>query len=557
MPNPTLNAAQNAALLDLESNSLRSAKEVAIRVELATEERAPWTIAREKRLVGKARRALEKLVELGYAEKHTFGRRSRYAATLEGRRRIEADRRARVEAKLAAEAHVEDCVCGDCVEAINALQAEADAEPLLPAAPAVDAALLASADPRDLLAAMREEAGLEALPGTREERIASIADIELEEEAPAHGPKHAPRTLVLVACGKTKLETAAKAEDLYTGNLFRARRRWAEAATKLEGGAWAILSAKHGLTSPSELLEPYDVSLSGANKRTREAWAAKVASSIVAAYGRPERVLLHAGAAYAEALSAELHYKGIEVEWVSEGRQVGEQLAQLRALAEDLEETLEREAERDASSWAAEREEVEARRRDCSGDLEACLCDACVATRAEEGPAFVEVDGRAQDEREELTRRAEEFSLAEAIAAQVEAEEDPRDKLESRIMELVDELARMDSWVGQEEKLAELAIATADFDEEAAEIRDRAERLYFAELLGRRAIEIRELELVPRTSAGEVADWRRDWPRYRRWARKAAPRSVGRKRRLSALAERIEASRGKWAARAESLGAGS
>jgi len=37
-----------------------------------------------------------------------------------------------------------------------------------------------------------------------------------------------PLTICLVGCGKSKLDRAAPAKDLYTGSLFRAARAFAE-----------------------------------------------------------------------------------------------------------------------------------------------------------------------------------------------------------------------------------------------------------------------------------------------------------------------------------------
>lgn len=213
---------------------------------------------------------------------------------------------------------VEGCVAGRAVELCYACHPEAPAKTKTGA---------------ELLADFRAELGLEAYAGTSEERKAGIDTLEAKTVEPKAGPRHEPRVLTLVACGKTKLDHAAKAEDLYTGNLFRARRRWAEA----HGDAWAILSAKHGVTSPSRVLEPYDKSLAGSKKRVREGWASTAAADLVRTYGTPELVRIHAGAAYARVLCWELERRGIAVEWISEGLQVGEQLRQLNELVAGLE----------------------------------------------------------------------------------------------------------------------------------------------------------------------------------------------------------------------------
>lgn len=64
-------------------------------------------------------------------------------------------------------------------------------------------------------------------------------------------------TIVLVQCGSKKAGSRAPAKALYTGSLFRMGRRTAERI----GTRWYILSAKHGLLTPEETVEPYDKKL--------------------------------------------------------------------------------------------------------------------------------------------------------------------------------------------------------------------------------------------------------------------------------------------------------
>jgi hypothetical protein len=63
----------------------------------------------------------------------------------------------------------------------------------------------------------------------------------------------------LVGCVKTKRSFASPGKDLYASPLFRGRRRYVEASCD----RWFVLSALHGLVAPDEVLEPYDVTLSG------------------------------------------------------------------------------------------------------------------------------------------------------------------------------------------------------------------------------------------------------------------------------------------------------
>jgi len=68
-----------------------------------------------------------------------------------------------------------------------------------------------------------------------------------------------------VGCGKGKLDHATKARYLYTGSLFRKANAYCIA----NYDEWFILSAKHGLLDPNDVIDPYDLSLKilGADER--------------------------------------------------------------------------------------------------------------------------------------------------------------------------------------------------------------------------------------------------------------------------------------------------
>ena len=72
----------------------------------------------------------------------------------------------------------------------------------------------------------------------------------------------------LVGCGKSKLSRPAPAKDLYIGPLFRLSRAWVERFCD----EWGILSAKHGLVMPNQVVEPYDVSMASLDKDYRRQW---------------------------------------------------------------------------------------------------------------------------------------------------------------------------------------------------------------------------------------------------------------------------------------------
>lgn len=79
-------------------------------------------------------------------------------------------------------------------------------------------------------------------------------------------------TICLVACCGEKTAESAMAQDLYVSPLFRKSRAWAEAHCDL----WFILSAKHGLLEPRQVIEPYDLTLAHLGGADYLAWARRV-----------------------------------------------------------------------------------------------------------------------------------------------------------------------------------------------------------------------------------------------------------------------------------------
>ncbi|MBN1887238.1 MAG: hypothetical protein JW850_04590 [Thermoflexales bacterium] len=79
-------------------------------------------------------------------------------------------------------------------------------------------------------------------------------------------------TIALVGCSARKLDHPAPALDLYQGVLFKAARAWAER----NADGWFVLSAKHGLIGPGQMIEPYDQTLNRMSAAARREWAERV-----------------------------------------------------------------------------------------------------------------------------------------------------------------------------------------------------------------------------------------------------------------------------------------
>ena len=130
--------------------------------------------------------------------------------------------------------------------------------------------------------------------------------------------------VLLLGCVSEKGPAAVAAQDLYVSTLFRLRRAFAETL----GSPWFILSAKHGLVRPDEMLAPYDVRLSNLSAADRRAWGDRVFAQLHPAVAPlPGRVFeFHAGSHYVEAVRPHLESLGAVVAWPLKGLGLGQQL---------------------------------------------------------------------------------------------------------------------------------------------------------------------------------------------------------------------------------------
>ncbi|TSE15039.1 hypothetical protein B1A87_003025 [Arthrobacter sp. KBS0703] len=132
-------------------------------------------------------------------------------------------------------------------------------------------------------------------------------------------------TVGLVACASQKLLRPATARELYVSQLFKKASAYAE----MRCDRWYVLSAKHGLVRPDEIIEPYDVRLGTNTSPSVRAWAAMVQGQLAAELEGVEDVTLIAlaGVQYRTAL---LHCRW-PYEVPMKGLGIGQQLGWLTA----------------------------------------------------------------------------------------------------------------------------------------------------------------------------------------------------------------------------------
>ena len=137
--------------------------------------------------------------------------------------------------------------------------------------------------------------------------------------------------VALVSCVKSKQASATPARELYTSQLFRSLRAYAEA----NAGVWYILSAEHGLLNPDQVVAPYERTLNTMKKADRLAWAARVQGQLFRVLPPGAEIIMLAGERYRKDLIPFLRSRGFPVRVPLEGLSFGRQLRRLKALAED------------------------------------------------------------------------------------------------------------------------------------------------------------------------------------------------------------------------------
>ncbi len=128
----------------------------------------------------------------------------------------------------------------------------------------------------------------------------------------------------LVGCVKGKRSKPASAKELYISDLFLKRRAYVERCYD----SWVILSAKHHVVSPDELLEPYDETLKVKSADERRIWSRLVFEQLQLRYSDPNEYTFyfHAGKEYRQYLIPLLKQHSYNWQNPLEGLGIGKQL---------------------------------------------------------------------------------------------------------------------------------------------------------------------------------------------------------------------------------------
>lgn len=138
-------------------------------------------------------------------------------------------------------------------------------------------------------------------------------------------------TICLVACTSKKALYPSLARDLYKSPLFEGSKWYAEK----KADDWFILSAKHGLLSPTEGVEPYDESLHSMDDEGRKRWARRVYKQIKKVAASGTRIIFLAGDKYRKYLEIHLREDGYLTAAPMSELGIGRQVAWLQKLANE------------------------------------------------------------------------------------------------------------------------------------------------------------------------------------------------------------------------------
>lgn len=131
--------------------------------------------------------------------------------------------------------------------------------------------------------------------------------------------------LGLISCTKSKQNYPCRADEMYQPSALFSK---AYAYAIKQYDQVAILSAKHGLLMPHEVIEPYERTLKTMRRKAKKQWAEMVHQQLKDKIDFKEisEIFFHAGMDYREDLIPLLRGDGIRVQIPLEGLRQGKQL---------------------------------------------------------------------------------------------------------------------------------------------------------------------------------------------------------------------------------------
>jgi endonuclease III len=142
--------------------------------------------------------------------------------------------------------------------------------------------------------------------------------------------KNKIKKIILIACVKTKRETPSKAIDLYISPLFKKSLEYAQL---LNPDKIYVLSAKYGLVSSEEVIEPYELTLNNMPTSEIKKWSKRVLDQLSSVTDlKNDNFIILAGQNYRKYLIPHIKHYEIPLE----GLGFGSQLRRLDELIEEI-----------------------------------------------------------------------------------------------------------------------------------------------------------------------------------------------------------------------------
>ncbi len=131
------------------------------------------------------------------------------------------------------------------------------------------------------------------------------------------------KTLAIISCGAKKKSIPAKARDLYEGNLYKAALSFVERI----GFNFVIISAKHAILSPDQVVAPYEMRVDQMSKDQYRLWSLRVVDALKKL--SPEKIIWLCPAIYCE-LPSKMLNGNIKHEFPLKGLGIGRQIQWLK-----------------------------------------------------------------------------------------------------------------------------------------------------------------------------------------------------------------------------------
>lgn len=139
------------------------------------------------------------------------------------------------------------------------------------------------------------------------------------------------KTLCLVSCSSKKKNGIYPARELYDSAMFDGARNFAEN----RADSWKILSAKHHLIAPDDVIETYDLALTNMTILERQDWALQTFRQIERVASPEDKMIFLAGHPYREFLVPMLKSRGHPIAAPMSHLGIGKQIAWLQKIARE------------------------------------------------------------------------------------------------------------------------------------------------------------------------------------------------------------------------------